>query len=141
MSAPTKPLRASWADLLPAPLRRAPADAQARGVWAEDRAAWHLRCRGWRLCARNWRHGRHELDLVLARWRTLLVVEVRQRSDGDPLASIDRAKLNRTISAARALVRLRHLHAYRLRLDLLAVDRQGRIRRARDVLNQGLLSP
>jgi len=107
----------------------------SRGRWAERRAERHLRWRGWRLCARNWIGGGGELDLVLSRWRTLLVVEVRARPTHDEaFASVDTPKLRRTVLAARALVRAQRLDRYRLRIDLIAVDAQGAIARRRDVV-------
>jgi putative endonuclease len=110
------------------------------GQQAETRAVWHLRLRGWRIAARNWIGGGGELDIVATRWRTLLIVEVRQRASGaEALASIDRAKLNRTLRAAQALVRAHDLHAYRLRFDLIGVDAQGRLHRRRDILREGML--
>lgn len=110
--------------------------AQARGEWAETRVLRHLQWRGWRCAARNWSGGGGELDLVCSRWRTLLVVEVRYRTHGDPLATIDHAKLSRTLSAAHALIRTYHLQKYHLRVDYAAVDARGSIRWRRAV--QGL---
>ncbi|TVR44278.1 MAG: YraN family protein [Planctomycetota bacterium] len=101
--------------------------AQERGRQAERRVEGYYRRRGWRIAARNWQGGGGELDLVASRWRTLVVVEVRHRRRGDPLASIDAAKLARTLTAARALVRAHHLQRYRLRIDLAAVDERGRV--------------
>ena len=108
---------------------------RAEGRAAEDRACRHLRWRGWRIAARNWIGGGGELDIVASRWRTLLIVEVRRRLTGaDALASIDREKLDRTLRAAQALVRVHDLRAYRLRYDLIGIDRDGRLHRRRDVL-------
>lgn len=113
---------------------------RADGRKAETRAAWHLRLRGWRIAARNWYGGGGELDLVASRWRTLLIVEVRRRvNSADALASIDRAKLDRTLRAANALVRTHDLQAYRLRFDVIGVDAKGRIHRRRDILRAGVL--
>ena len=110
------------------------------GRQAETRAAWHLRLRGWRIAARNWYGGGGELDLVASRWRTLLIVEVRRRVSGaEALASIDRAKLERTMRAANALIRAHHLDGYRLRFDVIGVDFAGRIHRRRDILRHGVL--
>jgi Holliday junction resolvase-like predicted endonuclease len=104
------------------------------GAAAERAAEHHLRLRGWRICARNWIGGGGELDIVASRWRTLLVVEVRRRSDHDAAAaSIDQAKLERTRLAARALVRQHGLHAYRLRFDVFLFDADGRLERRRDI--------
>jgi putative endonuclease len=108
------------------------------GAAAERRACRHLRLRGWRICARNWIGGGGELDIVASRWRTLLIVEVRQRAElAVALASVDRAKLDRTLAAAAALVRTHHLARYRLRIDVIAVDGRGRLVRRRDVLGRG----
>jgi putative endonuclease len=116
-----------------------PAPARTIGDSAERRACWRLRLRGWRIVARNWIGGGGELDIVASRWRTLLVVEVRRRaSSGDAFLSIDRAKLDRTIAAANALVRLYGLQRYRLRVDLVGVDERGRVTERKDVLHTGL---
>lgn len=113
-------------------------DARALGAAAERRACRHLQLRGWRICARDWIGGGGELDIVASRWRTLLIVEVRQRVDSAAaFASIDRAKLDRTIAAAQALVRLHSLQRYRLRFDAIGIDGKGRLLRKRDLLNAG----
>jgi putative endonuclease len=113
-----------------------PAPARLVGDSAERRACWRLRLRGWRIVARNWIGGGGELDIVASRWRTLLVVEVRRRADaGDAFLSIDRAKLDRTLAAANALVRRHGLQRYRLRVDLVGIDERGRITEKKDVLS------
>jgi Holliday junction resolvase-like predicted endonuclease len=94
--------------------------------------------RGWRICARNWIGGGGELDIVASRWRTLLIVEVRQRITGAAaVASVDRAKLDRTVAAARALVRLHKLERYRLRFDVIGFPPTGHAIWRRDVLRVG----
>ncbi len=113
---------------------------QIQGFLAERRACRHLQWRGWRICARNWIGGGGELDIVASRWQTLLIVEVRQRVDSAAaFASIDRAKLDRTIASAHALVRLHGLQRYRLRFDAIGIDQKGRLVRRRDLLNVGQL--
>ena len=114
--------------------------ARASGAAAERRATWHLRWRGWRIVARNWIGGGGELDIVASRWRTLLVVEVRQRAESAAaLASVDRAKLERTLAATRALVGATQLQRYRVRIDVIAIDAHGRLLRRRDVLAGGAI--
>lgn len=99
-----------------------------------------LMFRGWRICARNWIGGGGELDIVASRWRTLLIVEVRQRVTGAAaVVSVDRAKLDRTLSAARALVRLHKLERYRLRIDVIGFPPDGRPVWRRDVMQIGQL--
>lgn len=110
-------------------------DPRLIGARAERRVERWLRLRGWRICARNWVGGGGELDLVASRWRTLLIVEVRRRSDHDrAAASVDQAKIERTLRAARALVRAHALFRYRLRVDVFVVDAGGRIGRREDVV-------
>ena len=92
----------------------------------------------WRIVARNWHGGGGELDIVASRWRTLLVVEVRHRSAGAPLASIDRGKLERTLAAAHALVAAHGLQRYRLRIDVIGLDASGRLVHRCDVLHAAL---
>jgi putative endonuclease len=69
----------------------------------ERRALRHYRLRGYRLVDANVRAGRYELDLVLRRGRTLLVVEVKEKSGnmfGHPLEMIDEEKARRVHTAA-----------------------------------------
>ena len=114
------------------------ADHRAVGAAAERRACRMLLLRGWRICARNWIGGGGELDIVASRWRTLLIVEVRQRVTGAAaVASVDRAKLNRTMAAAQALVRSHGLERYRLRFDVIGFPPQGQAVWRRDVLQSG----
>jgi putative endonuclease len=110
------------------------ADPRTVGLAAERAAGRHLAWRGWRICARNWIGGGGELDLVAARWRTLLVVEVRRRADHEAAGwSVDAAKLERTRKASRALIRQHNLQRYRLRIDLFLYDAAGRLERRRDI--------
>ena len=108
------------------------------GAAAERRAERMLILRGWRICARNWIGGGGELDIVASRWRTLLIVEVRQRASGAAaLASIDRAKLDRTIAAARSLIRTHALERYRLRFDVIGFAANGTAIWRCDILKLG----
>jgi putative endonuclease len=69
----------------------------------ERRALRHYRLRGYRLLDANARVGRYELDLVLGRGRTLLFVEVKEktgRAFGHPLEMIDDEKVRRVHTAA-----------------------------------------
>ena len=94
--------------------------------------------RGWRICARNWNGGGGELDIAASRWRTLLIVEVRRRATAAAaVASVHRDKLDRTLAAARALVRLHQLERYRLRFDVIGFPADGRAIWRRDVLQVG----
>ncbi len=117
-----------------APELTARPDRRTQGARAERRATWHLRLRGWYVVARNWHGGGGELDVVAARWRTLLIVEVRSRPTlAEAFASVDDAKLTRTQTAAQELIRRHGLERYRLRYDVIAIDARGRFERRRDV--------
>ena len=90
------------------------------------------------MCARNWIGGGGELDLVVSRWRTLRVVEVRRRPTlAQAFASVDRDKLNRTIATAHALVRTYGLERYRLCFDVIAIADGGVLEWRRDLLRVG----
>jgi putative endonuclease len=117
-----------------------PTEAQRQGSMAEQRVCWYLRWRGWRICARNWIGGGGELDIVASRWRTLLMVEVRQRTTtAAALASIDQAKLTRIMQATQALVRLHGLERYYLRYDAFGLDKKGSLLQVKDLLHAGML--
>lgn len=66
-----------------------------RGKAGEDVALAYLQSRGFRLVARNYRCRRGEIDLILAREKELVFVEVRSRSRKDyglPEETVDSAK-------------------------------------------------
>lgn len=80
------------------------ATAQARGAAAEDRAARFLEQHGLGIVERNFRVRGGEIDLICRDGRSLVFVEVRQRSRADyggAAASITPAKQARLILAAR----------------------------------------
>ena len=73
----------------------------------ERRALLHYRLRGYRLLAANARAGGYELDLVLRRGRSLVVVEVKEKSGsgyGGPLEMVGPEKRRRVLAGARAWV-------------------------------------
>ena len=91
----------------------------------ERRALWHYRLRGYRIVGTNVRAGRNELDLIVRRGRTLLFVEVKQRSGegfGGPLAAVDAEKRRRVRRAAQAwLVRNPQRPGIRVGFEVVAV--------------------
>ncbi|MGH3078456.1 MAG: YraN family protein [Gaiellaceae bacterium] len=94
----------------------------------ERRALRHYRLRGYRLVEANARAGGYELDLVLRRGRTLVVVEVKEKGGpafGDPLEMVDEEKVRRVHAAAGAW-RARHPELAPLELAVEAVGVRGR---------------
>lgn len=74
-------------------------------------ALWHYRLRGYRIIDRNVRVAGNELDLIVRRGRTLLFVEVKQRSSdafGGPLAAVTAEKRRRLRRAATAWLSRHH---------------------------------
>ena len=113
---------------------------RVEGARAEAQVARYLQWRGWRIAARNWYGGGGELDIVASRWKTLLIVEVRRRLTGaDALVSVDRAKLDRTLRAAQALIRAHNLEQYYLRYDLIGIGTDNSLFRRCDILHNGQL--
>ena len=79
-----------------------------RGAAGEAAAARYLEARGFTVLDRNWRGDAGEIDLVVARGRTLAIVEVKTRRSmafGDPLNAVDPRKLARLWRLAHAWVR------------------------------------
>ena len=84
-------------------------DSQCSGGWAEQQAQRQLEAQGWRLLDRNWRCRWGELDLVLMKNKSLLVVEVKGRRPGsrdrhglDAFHAAKRRRLARAISCWRS---------------------------------------
>lgn len=101
---------------------------RVRGQVAEDRALAHLQAAGLRLLARNYRtpgRGGGEIDLVMrAPDGTLVFVEVRSRrgrTAGGAAASVDAAKQQRIVLAARHYL-LRLASPPPCRFDVVALD-------------------
>jgi putative endonuclease len=88
--------------------RASVARRHSTGRLGEALAARALEGEGWRILARRWRDGPRELDLVAARGRVLLFVEVKTRRQGGvgaALASVTRAKQREIERAAAAWLR------------------------------------
>src|SRR6185369_94530 len=101
-----------------------PRDLGRRG---ERRAAWFYRLRGYSIIERNLRLHAGEIDLIVRRGRTVVIVEVKARqshSAGERFDAVDRRKRER-------LVRLGDQYAARhpgveLRYDILSLQWTGR---------------
>jgi putative endonuclease len=100
---------------------------QRIGLRAEDAAAAHLRARGAQVLLRNYRCRCGELDIVArVGEEELAIIEVRTRSSeayGGAAASVDAAKRQRLIRAARRLLQQRRdLARLRVRFDVMVVS-------------------
>lgn len=90
-------------------------------------AAEYLESKGYTVLDRNWRCGHKELDLVARSGDTLVVVEVKTRSDacfGNPEDAVDERKIIRTVMAADAYIRRRRLDLD-VRFDIVAITENG----------------
>lgn len=95
-----------------------------RGNRAEDAASEHLARHGYTVLERNVSIGGGELDIVAEDGDTLVMVEVKARSDdglGSPEEAITAAKALRIARATRAYVQSRRLPDRCVRVDLAAV--------------------
>lgn len=93
------------------------------GKSGEEIAANHLLKKGYIIHHRNWRCGRKELDIVAEKDHTLVIVEVKTRTDttfGLPTDAITDAKIRRIVNSTDA-----YLRKYRIdlpvRFDIITV--------------------
>ena len=97
---------------------------RALGQAGEDRAAAWYRARGYEVLARNWRCRDGELDLVVAKARTLVFVEVKtRRTDrfGIPAEAVTPAKQRRLRALARHSLEATGERAPGLRFDVVSI--------------------
>lgn len=102
------------------------ASRQAMGRYGEQVAQRHLTDAGMAVLDRNWRCPEGELDLVLRDGATLVVCEVKTRSDdsrGTPHQAITPAKLERLQRLGMRWAREHGVRVTDMRIDLVAVRR------------------
>jgi putative endonuclease len=108
----------------------------SRGTDAENQALAHLQRHGLRCLLRNYRARRGELDLVMEDGETIVIAEVRSRSQvgfGGPLESVDFRKQQRIIKATLQLMVERPRLANRpFRFDVIGFDSKGKLLWIRD---------
>ncbi|MGL4851189.1 MAG: YraN family protein [Phocaeicola sp.] len=78
------------------------------GILGEEYAADYLLTKGYAIRHRNWRSGRKELDIVAEYNGTLIVVEVKTRSDttyGSPEEAVTNQKIKRIVASTDAYLR------------------------------------
>ena len=96
----------------------------ATGDWGEDLAAEWYREHGYAVLERNWRCPAGEIDLVAARDRLVVIVEVKtRRSDkyGQAASAVHPAKQRRLRGLAVEWLRAREVHGVQLRFDVVAI--------------------
>lgn len=105
--------------------------APVRGAHEETLALDYLRAQGCELVARNFRCKAGELDLVMCRASTLLIVEVRKRSHAgfaSAAESVDARKQARIVRAAQQfLVEHPQYSRHDVRFDVVALDGAGHL--------------
>jgi len=97
---------------------------RAFGQAGEDEAAAWYRARGYTVIDRNWRCREGELDLVVARGRTLVFVEVKNRRTdrfGTPAEAITPRKQERLRTLARRYLEATGARPRSLRFDVVAI--------------------
>ena len=102
----------------------------ALGARGEDCAVRHLERQGLRILARNVRSGGVEIDVIAARGRLVVFVEVktrRSRRAGLPEEAVDARKRARLVAGAAAWLREHPGVAARIRFDVISceTDAQG----------------
>jgi putative endonuclease len=98
------------------------------GAQGEALAAAHLAREGYRIVDRNVRADGVELDLVAARGKLRVFVEVktrRSRQQGLPEEAVDGRKRARLVRGAAAWMREHGVRAARVRFDVIAVERSA----------------
>jgi putative endonuclease len=104
-------------------VERAP--STSLGVAGENAALAHYRRAGYRLLARNWRCALGELDLVLARGRTIVFCEVKTRrgaSLGGPFEAVTWRKQAKLRGLAQAFLAGAEPEWDEIRFDVASVS-------------------
>jgi putative endonuclease len=94
------------------------------GEAGEERAARWYRAHGYQVLARNWRCRDGEIDLLVLRGRTLVVVEVKaRRTDrfGAPVEAVTVAKQQRLRHLALCYLEASGTRPGRLRFDVVSI--------------------
>jgi len=104
--------------------------AEKRGRQAENWVAWYLRLKGYRVLARRYRTPVGEIDLIVARGRTIAFVEVKHRPSEAEASEAATLTGRRRIANAASHWLARHPAAggYELRFDVV-VSVPGRLPR------------
>lgn len=103
-------------------------DIDARGILAEHNAAKLLQEKGYTVLDMNVNYPKiGELDIVCKKNKTLVIVEVKYRSNkemGDPIESVTKSKVSKIIKATERYILEHNMENYEVRFDIIA-DRDG----------------
>ena len=92
------------------------------GQEAEQIASEYLLKEGYTIRERNWRMGKYEIDLILEKDNTIILVEVKARRGDNiaPVDAVDLRKQQRTVRAGDAYLRMLPM-MYSYRFDIVAI--------------------
>lgn len=89
----------------------------------EKKALEYLKNKGYQILHTNWQYGHKEIDIVAVEKETLVIVEVKTRSNdffANPQDSVDKRKQRFLIDAADAYIRLFDIN-YETRFDIIGI--------------------
>lgn len=115
------------------------------GKDGEDAAVVYLKSKGYYICDRNWRQGRLELDIVAMLADTMVVVEVKTRTNTEcasPEEAVTRAKMRHIVQAADAYLCATKMKWRSVRFDIVTLvgcEGQFRIEHIEDAFEPMLL--
>jgi len=96
-----------------------------QGTLAEQQAAAYLEKQGYRIISRNFRCTGGEIDIVAQRQKTLVFVEVKQRTSdafGGPLAAVTKTKQQRVAHASVQFIKTHPQIGYdEIRFDVICI--------------------
>ena len=98
------------------------------GAHGEDLALEYLEKKGYKLLKRNLKMKFGEIDLLMERKDTLIIVEVKTKSSdefGEPQEEVDFFKKKKLTQLGKALWQLYPSHS--IRIDVVAVDENDKI--------------
>lgn len=97
------------------------------GKWGEEKAAEYLEREGYRVMERDWKVGHRDIDIVALDDCTLVIVEVKTRSNTffmEPEQAVDWKKRRSLTIAANAYAKMHHL-GLSTRFDIITVVGDG----------------
>ncbi len=94
-----------------------------KGKQGEALASQYLKDKGYTILHENWRYRHLELDIVAQHEDTLVVIEVKTRSNDDlsqPTDAIDYKKIRYLLNATQAYINHNHIE-YDVRFDVISI--------------------